>query len=102
MKKEQLHEKIDFENMRHLVEWAAETYGEKYAYSYRLKASDKDAQKVSFLTLRDDVRALTSKLIKMGVKGKQCVLIGKFSYEWVITYFSVLSADGVLAPMDSD
>lgn len=102
MKKEQLHEQHDFENMRHLVEWAAETYGEKTAYSYRLKASDKEIQKISFLKLRDDVRALASKLVRMGAKDKQCVLIGKFSYDWVITYFSVLSAGGVLAPLDRD
>ena len=35
MKKEQLHEQHDFENMRHLVEWCADTYGDKVAYSYR-------------------------------------------------------------------
>ena len=49
MKKEQLHEQHDFENMRHLIEWAAQTYGEKIAYSYRIKASDTEIQKISFI-----------------------------------------------------
>ncbi len=102
MKKEQLHEQHDFENIRHLVEWAAQTYGEKIAYSFRLKASDTEIQKISFIKMRDDVRALSTKLINIGVKGKQCAVIGKFSYDWVVTYFSILSADGVIAPLDRD
>ena len=52
--------------------------------------------------MRDDVRALSTKLINIGVKGKQCAVIGKFSYDWVVTYFSILSADGVIAPLDRD
>ena len=102
MKNEKLHEQNDFENIRHLVEWAAETYSARDAYSYRIKATDKEIQKVSFPQLRDDVRAIASKLLKMGIKDKHCVLIGKFSYDWVLTYFSVLSAGGVLVPLDRD
>ena len=102
MKKEQLHEKRSWTDVRNLVEWAAETYPTRNAYSYRIKPTDKDVQTVTFPQLRDDVRALASKLLKMGVEGKHCVLIGKFSYEWVLTYFSVLSAGGVLVPLDRD
>jgi long-chain acyl-CoA synthetase len=102
MKKEQLHEKLSWTDVRHLVEWSADTFPTRNAYSYRIKAMDKDVQTVTFPQLRDDVRAITSKLIKMGVKGKHCVLIGKFSYDWVLTYFSVLSAGGVLVPLDRD
>ena len=102
MKKEQLHEKNEFENIRHLVEWASETYGEDIAYSYRNKASDPEAKKISFTQLRNDVRALTTKLINMGVSNKQCVVIGKFTYDWVVAYFSILSANGVIAPLDRD
>ncbi len=102
MKKEQLHEKLDWTDIRHLVEWAAENFPERNAYSYRVKPSDKDVVKVTFTELRDDVRALSSKLHAMGCEGKHCVLIGKFSYDWVVTYFSVLSAGGVLVPLDRD
>ena len=102
MKKEQLHEKLSWTDVRHLVEWSADTFPTRNAYSYRIKAMDKDVQTVTFPQLRDDVRALTSKLLEMGVTGKHCVLIGKFSYDWVITYFSVLSAGGVLVPLDRD
>ncbi|MBO5039850.1 MAG: AMP-binding protein [Clostridia bacterium] len=102
MKKEQLHEKQSWTDLRHLVEWAADTFPTRNAYSYRIKPMDKGIQTVTFTELRDDVRALASTFLKMGVTGKHCTVIGKFSYDWVVTYFSVLSAGGVLVPLDRD
>jgi long-chain acyl-CoA synthetase len=52
--------------------------------------------------VRDDVRALASELIAKGCVGKSCVLIGKMSYEWALTYFAVMSIGGVLVPLDRD
>ena len=102
MKKEQLHEKQSWTDLRHLVEWAADTFPTRNAYSYRIKPMGKGIQTVTFTELRDDVRALASTFLKMGVTGKHCTVIGKFSYDWVVTYFSVLSAGGVLVPLDRD
>ena len=101
MKNMALHEKKEFTNVRELVEWAGAHYDQKIAYSYRLSARG-EIQNASFRQLRDDVRALASELISMGCTGKNCVIIGKFSYEWVLTYFSVLSAGGVLVPLDRE
>lgn len=100
-RREQLHEKRDFANVRALVEWAGETYDAKTAYSYRT-APGTEVQRISFRRLRDDVRALASALAEMGVKGKACAVIGKFSYDWVRAYFSILSAGGVIVPLDRD
>ena len=101
MKKELLHEKHEFANVRALVEWSAEQYGDKCAYSFR-KTPKADITRVSFNQFRDDVRALASEMAAMGCAGKHNVLIGKFSYEWVITYFATLSIGGILVPLDRD
>ena len=102
MKNQILHEKVEFENVRALVEWAGNTHGEKTAFSYRTNPHDKSVSKVSYVKFRDDVRALTTELISMGIDGKHCVIIGKISYEWALTYYSVLAAGGVLVPLDRD
>lgn len=101
MKKEILHEKHEYANVRELVEWAAEQYGDNIAYSYR-PTPRAEIVKVSFVQLRDDVRALASELAAMGCAGKNCALIGKFSYEWVLTYFATLCIGGILVPLDRD
>ena len=102
MKNQILHEKVEFADVRELIEFAAQRYGDKTVFSYRADSRDKETAKISYIQLRSDVRALTSKLIKTDVNGKHCVLIGKMSYEWAVTYYSVLAAGGVLVPLDRD
>ena len=102
MKNHILHEKHEFRDIRELIEWAAEKYSEKAAFSFRTKANDKNVSKVSYTQFRDDAHALTSKLINMNIDGKHCAVIGKMSYDWVIVYYSVLAAGGVLVPLDRD
>ncbi len=102
MKSELIHEKHNFVNMRDLIEWAAQTYGEKPAYSYRLRPSDSVINKVNFIELRNEVRALAAKLSKMGCTGKHIALIGKSTYHWMLVYFATLSIGSVLVPLDRD
>ena len=101
MKKHQLHEKLEFTNMRELIEFAGETYADKYAYSFR-RTPKSEITKIKFSSLRDDVRSLACELSDMGCAGKHCVIIGKLSYDWVLTYFAVLSIGGVLVPLDPE
>lgn len=96
-----LHEKKEFTNIRELVEWAGAHHNSKIAYSYRENPRG-EILRVTFRQLRDDVRSLASELLSMGCAGKNCIIVGKFSYEWVLTYFSVLSAGGVLVPLDRE
>ena len=97
-----LRKKHRFTNVRQLVEWSAETYGNKTAYSFRIPASSAEATTISFIELRNKVRALASEMLSMGCAGKHCALIGKFSHEWAITYFAALSIGAVLVPLDKD
>ncbi|MBQ9760772.1 MAG: AMP-binding protein [Clostridia bacterium] len=101
MKNMALHEKREFTTVRELIEWAGAHHNERIAYSYRETARG-EVQKVSFRQLRDDVRALASELLSMGCAGKKCVVIGKFSYEWVLTYFATLSIGAILVPLDRE
>ncbi len=101
MKNHVLHEKREFVNVRELVEWAADFYREKTIFSFRPDVKS-DVKKISFIKLRDDVRALATEMLEMGCAGKHCVLIGKFSYEWAATYYAALSIGAVLVPLDRD
>ena len=47
MKDKMLHEKVEYENVRALVESVAELYGESTAFSFRKKASDAESVKKS-------------------------------------------------------
>ena len=100
MKKEILHEKLEFKSIRDLVEKSAEMYGEKVYLSYR--NASKEIEKITFVQFRDDVRALACEMLSMGCAGKHCALIGKPSSEWALVYFAAQSIGAVLVPMDRD
>ena len=98
-----LHEKNEFENVRALIEWAADTYGEDAAFSFRTKPNKEESLvKKSYIELRDDVRALACEFASMGCAGKHCAVIGKASYEWALTYYAMLSIGAVLVPLDRE
>lgn len=102
MKKQLLHEKIEFSTIRELIEWAGNEHGDKCAYSYRQSPLSKDITRVSFNQLRQNVRDLASQLASMGCTGKNCAVIGKLSFEWALLYFSLLSIGAVVVPLDKD
>ena len=102
MKEKILHPRKEYENVRDLIEDVAELYGEKTAFSYRIKPSDKDKVCKSYVTLRDDVRALSTEFIARGIAGKHISVIGALSYEWVVVYYAALATGSVLVPLDRD
>lgn len=101
MKNLQLHEKLDFTNVRELIEYAGETHADRIAYSFR-RTPKAEITRIKFSCLRDDVRALACELAQLGCSGKHCIIIGKFSYDWVLTYYAVLSIGGVVVPLDPE
>ena len=101
MNKDMIHEPRYFDNVRALVEWGADFYGNDTIYSFRPNPRA-DVVKKSFVEFRDDVRALASELLSMGCAGRHCVVIGKLSYDWATLYYATLSIGGVLIPLDRD
>ena len=100
--KKPIHEKKVYPNFREVIEDIGNLYGERTAFSFRIKASDKVIQKKSYIELRDDVRALTAEFVSMGVTGKHVALVGKLSYHWILVYYATFCAGGVLVPLDKE
>ena len=102
MKVKALHEKIEYTNIREMVEDIGEKFSGKPAYRFRLNPHDKEAVVVTYDKLRESIRAITTELLAKGFKGKHIAVIGKHSYPWILSYYSVLAADAVLIPLDKD
>ncbi len=102
MNSEQLHPKREFKSIRHIVEYAAKTYGNSTAFSYRLKPNDKEKVTVSYIEFRDDVRALASEMLSRKMEGKHIVAVGKMSYDFAVTYYATLLIGAVLVPLDRE
>lgn len=93
---------MEFKSIRDIVERSAEAFDGKTAFSYRKKPGDKEKIRVSYTEFRDDVRALATEMLSLGMQGKHVVSVGKMSYDFILTYYAALLIGAVLVPLDKD
>ncbi|NMA93464.1 MAG: AMP-binding protein [Clostridiales bacterium] len=91
----------DVSDLRDLLNYAAESYGEKAAYLYKKKLGG-EYLPISFNQFREDVNNLGNALLEAGYKGKHIALIGENRYEWVVSYLAVACGLGVIVPLDKE
>ena len=90
------------DDMRSLVEEAAQNFPDSTAVSYKEKYSDKEVKKVSFTQWRDDVRNLGTALIHNGLREENIAIVGENSYGWCCSFFAVMAIGSVTVPVDKE
>ena len=90
------------DDMRALVEEAAQNFPESTAISYKENYWDKEVRKVSFPQWRDDVRNLGTALISNGLREGKIAIVGENSYGWCCSFFGVMAIGSVTVPVDKE
>ncbi len=90
------------DDMRALVEEAAQNFPDSTAISYKEKYTDKEVKKVSFPQWRDDVRHLGTALISAGLREEKIAIVGENSYGWCCSFFAVMAIGSVTVPVDKE
>ena len=90
------------DDMRSLVEEAAQNFPNDIAISYKDKSSDKEVKRVTFTTWRDDVRDLGTALIANGLREENIAIVGENSYGWCCSFFAVMAIGSVTVPVDKE
>jgi long-chain acyl-CoA synthetase len=97
-----LYETTVFEDFRIMTENVARKYPDRIAISYKKNPKDRDAVNVTYSQARDHIRDMGTGLISMGCRDRHIGLIGESSYEWVCSYFCLMSVGAVVVPIDKD
>ena len=88
-------------SFREIVEESAKKFGDKNAFIIKEKIEkDPKYKYITYKKLKEYVDALGQGLISMGLKNKRIAIIGKNSYEWGLSYLTVLSSVGICVPLD--
>jgi len=90
------------DDMRSLVEEAAQKFPESIAISYKDNYWDKEVKKVTFSRWRDDVRHLGTALVSNGLREEKIAIIGENSYGWCCSFFGVMAIGSVTVPVDKE
>ena len=97
-----LYETTVFEDFRIMTENVAKKYPERIAISYKKDPHDTETVNVTYSEARDFIRNMGTELISMGCRDKKVALVGESSYEWICTYFSLMSIGAIVVPIDKD
>ena len=100
MKKEK-KEFVDFMNVKEIIKYSTENYSDYTAFTIKNKTGKNvEYKKITYKELNEEINALGTALLKLGLKDKRVAIIGKNKYEWMLSYVSVLNGVGIAIPLD--
>ncbi len=97
--REPIHEFMKFTDLRDMLEKSGKLYGDRPAYVFKTEEEGK-FREITHKQVRDDVKALGTKLVNMGLKDKRIAVISENRYEWGIVYLAVVTGTGIIVPLD--
>ncbi len=101
MKDKPLYEVRKISNLKDMIEQSARIYSDKAAFLIKTKTSS-DYVPVSYRKFKEDIDALGTVLLSLGLKGKKIALIGENRYEWGTSYLAVCNGTGIIVPLDKE
>lgn len=97
-----LYQTTVFKDFRVMTENVAKKYPERIGISYKKNPHDTDTVKHTYPEIRDHIRDLGTGLIALGARDKKAALVGESSYEWICSYFALMSVGAVTVPIDKE
>lgn len=95
------YEVREIRDLRELLDSSALLYKDSPAFMEKDVPGGEYAS-ISYLRLKQDVDALGTALMSMGLKGKKIAVVGENSYLYVVSYFSTVNGCGVIVPIDRE
>lgn len=87
-------------DLRELMKRAKVKYNNTVAF--KELDSHREIHEYTFKQLNEDVEALGTKLLAMGLKGNHFALVGESTYSYVVSYLAVACGLGVVVPLDKE
>lgn len=94
-----VHKVPKYENLKEMLEKSGEMYGDRPAYLFKTEEPGK-FREITHKEVREDINALGTALIDMGLKDKRIAVISENRYEWGIAYLATVTGTGVVVPLD--
>ena len=97
--REPIHEMPKYKNLKEMLEKTGEIYGNNPAYLFKTEEVGK-FKEITHKELREEINALGTALIDMGLKDKRIAVIAENRYEWGVAYFATVTGTGIVVPLD--
>ncbi len=87
-------------DLRDLITQSVGLYGERPAFE--VKDSNKKLYTISYNEYYEQINALGTALIDMGLKNEKIAVSGDNCYEWCLSYMATVMGVGVIVPIDKE
>ena len=91
--------KMKFTDLKDMLNQTGEVYGDRPAYIFKTEEKGK-FRTITHKEFREQINALGTALIDMGLKDKKIAVISDNRYEWGLAYLAIVAGTGVVVPLD--
>ncbi len=93
------YEAMEIKDFKDMLQKSGEKFGDRPAFVYKTDKPDVYDQ-ITHKEFREDINALGTQLIAMGLKDKRIAIISENRYEWCVAYLAITAGTGVVVPLD--
>ncbi len=91
----------EIKSVKEMIDSSAGLFPERTAYLHK-PVPGGHYQPVTYRQLKEDIDALGTALLRLGLKGTHIAVIGETRYEWMVADLAVLNGVGVVVPLDRE
>ncbi|MCI8760078.1 MAG: AMP-binding protein [Clostridia bacterium] len=103
MSQEKYFEATEFENIKELIYNAVQKYNNETAFIIKHKEEKEVTyENITYNKLLEEVNCLGTKFYDLGYENKRVSIVGRNSYEWVMTHLANLLGGMVSIPLDKE
>ncbi len=93
------HKYMKFTDLKDMLKKTGEIFGDRPAYLYKTEEEGK-FRTITHKEFREDINALGTALINLGLKDKRVAVISDNRYEWGVAYLATVTGVGIVVPLD--
>jgi long-chain acyl-CoA synthetase len=96
-----LYETRQINDLKDMLESSVKLFGDRTAFLVKDMPGG-PYREIKYRQLKEDVDALGTALLNLGLKNKRIAIIGENRYEWAVSYLAVLNGVGTVVPLDKE
>jgi len=101
MRSKPLYDVRQIKDLKDLLESSCKLYADKPAFLVK-HAPGTQYKPVTYKELYNDVNALGTAFLDLGLKNRSIALIGENRYEWAVTYLAAVNGSCIIVPLDKE
>ena len=98
--KNKLYDADKISDFRELVNRYSTLYADQVAFEYKKTPDASEHIKIKYSEFVEDIKALGTALINLGLSKKRIAIISPNRYEWCASYLAITTSDMVVVPLD--